>query len=66
MILTGVHQAGESAAGGRIRARNGVASGRIRRGTPLRVVDVILTGVHQAGESHFELLEAFADHEALS
>ena len=53
-------------ADGRIRARNGVASGRIGRGTRLRVVDAILTGVHQAGESHFELLEAFANDEALS
>lgn len=54
------------AADGRIRARNGVASGRIGRRTRLRVVDAILTGVHQAGESHFALLEAFANDEALS
>jgi S-adenosylmethionine:tRNA ribosyltransferase-isomerase len=67
-IGTSVVRALESsgAADGRIRARNGVASGRIGRGTRLRVVDAILTGVHLAGESHFELLEAFADDEALS
>ena len=29
-------------------ARDGVASGRIGRGTGLRVVDAILTGMHQA------------------
>ena len=67
-IGTSVVRALESsgAADGRIRARNAVASGRIGRGTRLRVVDAILTGVHQAGESHFELLEAFAGDEALS
>jgi S-adenosylmethionine:tRNA ribosyltransferase-isomerase len=54
------------AADGRISAGNGVASGRIGRETHLRVVDAILTGVHQAGESHFELLEAFANDEALA
>jgi S-adenosylmethionine:tRNA ribosyltransferase-isomerase len=54
------------AAEDRIRPGKGVASGRMGRETRLRVVDAILTGVHQAGESHFELLEAFADDEALS
>ena len=42
-----------------------LASGRIGRGTPLRIVDAILTGVHQPGESHFELLRAFADDAVL-
>jgi S-adenosylmethionine:tRNA ribosyltransferase-isomerase len=53
----------ESAANadGSVRAGDAVASGRIARGTRLRVVDAILTGVHQPGESHFELLRAFAD-----
>jgi S-adenosylmethionine:tRNA ribosyltransferase-isomerase len=66
-IGTTVVRALESAGGpdGRIRAGDGIASGRIGRETRLRVVDAILTGVHQAGESHFELLEAFADDEAL-
>ena len=44
---------------------NGLASGRIARGAPLRVVDAILTGVHQPGESHYELLRAFADDSVL-
>ena len=52
-------------ADGRIRLGKGVASLRMGRETRLRVVDAILTGVHQAGESHFELLQAFANDEAL-
>ncbi len=51
---------------GGVRAGNGVASGRISRVTPLRVVDAILTGVHEPGESHFELLRAFADDAVLN
>jgi S-adenosylmethionine:tRNA ribosyltransferase-isomerase len=54
------------AADGRIRAHDGIASGRIGRRTRLRVVDAILTGVHQAGDSHFELLEALAGDAMLS
>jgi S-adenosylmethionine:tRNA ribosyltransferase-isomerase len=38
----------------------GLATLRIGRGTPLRVVDAVLSGVHQPGESHYELLRAFA------
>jgi S-adenosylmethionine:tRNA ribosyltransferase-isomerase len=62
-IGTTVVRALESAADldGGIRAGDGVANGRIARGTPLRVVDTILTGIHRPGESHFELLRAFAD-----
>ena len=62
-IGTTVVRALESAANadGSVRAGDGVASGRISRDTPLRVVDTILTGVHEPGESHFELLRAFAD-----
>jgi S-adenosylmethionine:tRNA ribosyltransferase-isomerase len=52
-------------AGGTVRAGTGVASGRIARGAPLRIVDAILTGVHQPGESHYELLRAFADDSLL-
>ena len=48
-----------------LQAGDGVAKGRIGRGTPLRVVDTILTGVHEPGESHFELLRAFADNKVL-
>lgn len=62
-VGTSVVRALESAATGDgcVRAGQGVASGRIRRGARLRVVDAILTGVHEAGESHYELLRAFAD-----
>jgi len=54
-----------AAADGRVRPGDGVAGGRIGRGTPLRVVDSILTGVHEPGDSHFELLRAFADDATL-
>ena len=47
-------------------AGEGVATGRIVRGAPLRIVDAILTGVHQPGESHYELLSAFADDGVLN
>jgi len=60
-IGTTVVRALESAANpdGRVRAGDGVASGRISRETRLQVVDTILTGVHEPGESHFQLLRAF-------
>jgi S-adenosylmethionine:tRNA ribosyltransferase-isomerase len=66
-IGTTVVRALEAAANpdGRVRAGDGVASGRIGRETRLRVVDAILTGVHQPDESHYELLRAFADDAAL-
>jgi S-adenosylmethionine:tRNA ribosyltransferase-isomerase len=62
-IGTSVARALEAATtdGRGLRAGRGVASGRIGRGTNLRVVDAILTGVHEPGESHFEFLRAFAD-----
>lgn len=61
-IGTSVVRALESAANadGSVRAGDGLARGRIGRGTPLRIVDAVLTGVHQPGESHFELLRALA------
>ena len=67
-IGTTVVRALESAAlaDGSVRIGGGVATGRITRGTPLRVVDAILTGMHQPGESHFELLRAFADDAVLN
>jgi S-adenosylmethionine:tRNA ribosyltransferase-isomerase len=67
-IGTSVVRALESAAGadGEVCPGNGVARGRIGRGTTLRVVDTILTGVHLPGESHFELLRAFADDDMLN
>jgi S-adenosylmethionine:tRNA ribosyltransferase-isomerase len=66
-IGTTVVRALESAANaaGRVGAGDGVARGRIARGTRLRVVDAILTGVHAPGDSHFELLRAFADDAVL-
>ncbi|MER8367770.1 S-adenosylmethionine:tRNA ribosyltransferase-isomerase [Mesorhizobium sp. M0306] len=67
-IGTSVVRALEAAANpdGNVRAGNGIATGRIALGTPLRAVDAILTGVHQSGESHFELLRAFADDALLA
>ncbi|RRH94283.1 S-adenosylmethionine tRNA ribosyltransferase [Mesorhizobium tamadayense] len=67
-IGTTVVRALESAANpdGSVCTGNGIATGRIERGTPLRLVDAILTGVHQPGESHFELLRAFADDALLT
>ena len=67
-IGTSVVRALEAAADatGGVRAGEGVATGRIARGTKLRVVDAILTGVHQPGESHFELLRAFATEAGLA
>ena len=67
-IGTTVVRALESAArpDGSVRTGDGIATGRIVRGTRLRVADAILTGVHQPGESHFELLRAFADDALLT
>ena len=66
-IGTSVVRALESAANAdrTVSAGQGRASGRIARGSRLRVVDAVLTGVHQPGESHYELLRAFADDRVL-
>ena len=60
-IGTTVARALESAVDGNgsLRPGTGVATGRLGRETPLRVVGAILTGVHERGDSHFELLRAF-------
>jgi S-adenosylmethionine:tRNA ribosyltransferase-isomerase len=60
-IGTTVARALESAADGNssVCPGTGVATGRLGRETPLRVVGAILTGVHERGDSHFELLRAF-------
>ncbi len=50
---------------GIVRAGEGVATALIGPHTLLRVVDAILSGVHAPGESHYELLRAFANDEAL-
>jgi S-adenosylmethionine:tRNA ribosyltransferase-isomerase len=67
-VGTSVVRALESAANadGTVRVGNGIARGRIRGNTAIRVVDAILTGVHRPGESHFELLEAFVDDPMLA
>jgi S-adenosylmethionine:tRNA ribosyltransferase-isomerase len=44
---------------------NGVANQRIGADTALRIVDTIVTGVHERGSSHYDLLRAFADDDAL-
>lgn len=65
-VGTTVVRALEAAAtNGGVIAGEGVATGRIGRDTPLRVVDTILTGVHEPGDSHFELLGAFAEDSVL-
>ena len=51
---------------GTVHAGRDIATGRIGRGTQLRVVDAILTGVHERGTSHYEMLRAFADDVTLS
>lgn len=50
---------------GSVRAGAGLATQRIRRASRLRVVDAILSGTHEPGTSHYELLRAFVDEEAL-
>jgi S-adenosylmethionine:tRNA ribosyltransferase-isomerase len=50
---------------GRVRGGNGVATGRIARGTKLEVVDAVLTGTHELGTSHHALLGAFLDEPSL-
>jgi S-adenosylmethionine:tRNA ribosyltransferase-isomerase len=50
---------------GRPQAGEGLATLRLGRGTPLRVVDALLSGTHEPGSSHHELLRAFAGDEAL-
>jgi S-adenosylmethionine:tRNA ribosyltransferase-isomerase len=55
-----------AAADGVVRAGDGVATGRIGRGSRLRIVDAILSGTHEAGSSHYELLRAFVDDETLA
>jgi S-adenosylmethionine:tRNA ribosyltransferase-isomerase len=51
---------------GRIRPGDGVATRRLGPGTSLRVADVLLSGTHAPGTSHYELLRAFQDDDALA
>jgi S-adenosylmethionine:tRNA ribosyltransferase-isomerase len=50
---------------GRIRAGDGVATGRIGKQSALRIVDALLSGTHEPGTSHHELLHAFTDEGTL-
>ncbi len=50
---------------GSVRAGAGLATQRIGRASPLRVVDAMLSGTHEPGTSHHELLRAFVDEDAL-
>jgi S-adenosylmethionine:tRNA ribosyltransferase-isomerase len=66
-IGTTVVRALEDAAAhdGRVRCGIGVATLRVSSRTPLRVVDALVTGQHEPGTSHYELLHAFQDDDAL-
>ncbi|HEY0376664.1 MAG TPA: S-adenosylmethionine:tRNA ribosyltransferase-isomerase [Pyrinomonadaceae bacterium] len=54
-----------AAAGGGVRAGEGVATQHLGRTSRLRVVDIILSGTHEQGTSHYELLRAFLDDATL-
>jgi S-adenosylmethionine:tRNA ribosyltransferase-isomerase len=51
---------------GRVRPGNGMATGRIGPQTTLLIVDGIVSGMHEPGTSHYELLRAFQEDEALA
>jgi S-adenosylmethionine:tRNA ribosyltransferase-isomerase len=50
---------------GHVRSGGGVATGRIGAQTELLVVDGIVSGMHEPGTSHYELLGAFQERDAL-
>jgi len=50
---------------GSVAAGSGMARLRLGPATRLRVVDAILSGTHEPGTSHYDLLHAFADKDAL-
>lgn len=54
-----------AAAGGALRAGNGLADQKIGPGTELRMVDAIISGAHEPGESHHQLLRAFVGDRVL-
>jgi S-adenosylmethionine:tRNA ribosyltransferase-isomerase len=66
-IGTTVVRALESAAtqDGHVRCGLGMATLRVSDRTRLQVVDALVTGQHEAGTSHYDLLGAFQDDEAL-
>jgi S-adenosylmethionine:tRNA ribosyltransferase-isomerase len=55
-----------AARSGGLTAGAGVATNRLGRATPLRVVDALLSGTHEPGTSHHELLRAFVPGETLA
>lgn len=50
---------------GTVRSGAGLATRRIGPQSALRVVEAIVSGMHEPGTSHFELLRAFVDDDAL-
>jgi S-adenosylmethionine:tRNA ribosyltransferase-isomerase len=52
--------------GGHVRAGGGVATGRIGAHTRLLIVEAIVSGMHEPGTSHYELLRAFQEEDALA
>jgi hypothetical protein len=50
---------------GRVRSGGGVATQRIGAQTELGIVDGIVSGIHEPGTSHYELLRAFREDDAL-
>jgi S-adenosylmethionine:tRNA ribosyltransferase-isomerase len=66
-VGTTVVRALEHAAGadGTVHSGAGLANQRIGPSSRLNVVDAILSGVHEPGTSHYQLLRAFTDDEAL-
>jgi S-adenosylmethionine:tRNA ribosyltransferase-isomerase len=51
---------------GLLKSGEGLATRRIGKTTQLQVVDAILSGTHEKGTSHYELLLAFLDANALA
>jgi S-adenosylmethionine:tRNA ribosyltransferase-isomerase len=51
---------------GLVRAGEALADQRIGSATPLRIVDAILSGTHEPDTSHYSLLQAFVEDEALA
>jgi S-adenosylmethionine:tRNA ribosyltransferase-isomerase len=62
-VARALEHAGAQAGG--LRAGPGLATNRLGRSTPLRVVDALVSGTHEAGSSHHELLRAFVDDATL-
>ena len=59
-------RAARQAGDARLQPGEGLATNRLSRQTPLRVVDGLVSGTHEPGSSHHALLEAFADSATLA